>query len=94
MQPDRTPSAATSYRKRPVVIEARQIGNDYDEDVDIMHWCGGDPTDEGGGLFYLETLEGRMLARPDDWIVKGVQGEFYPVKPGIFEESYEEVEAP
>ena len=29
----------------------------------------------------------------DDWIIKGVQGEFYPVKPDIFAATYEEVSA-
>lgn len=36
----------------------------------------------------IETLEGTMLASPGDWIVKGVNGEIYPVKPDIFEKTY------
>ena len=40
---------------------------------------------------YIETLEGRMHASPGDWIVVGVQGERYPVKPDIFEKTYEAV---
>lgn len=36
----------------------------------------------------IETLEGTMTASPGDWIVKGVKGEIYPVKPDIFEETY------
>jgi hypothetical protein len=35
------------------------------------------------------TLEGEMIARVGDWIIKGVQGEFYPCKPEIFEMTYE-----
>jgi len=38
---------------------------------------------------YIETLEGRMMATPGDWIIKGVNGEFYPCKPDIFEATYE-----
>lgn len=38
---------------------------------------------------YVPTLEGNLFAAPDDWIVRGVKGEFYPVKPDIFEETYE-----
>ena len=34
---------------------------------------------------YVETLEGIMTASLGDYIVKGVNGEFYPVKPEIFE---------
>lgn len=36
----------------------------------------------------ITTLEGEMLAQPNDWIIKGVKGEFYPCKPDVFEASY------
>lgn len=38
------------------------------------------------------TLEGNMLASKGDWIIRGVQGEFYPCKPDIFAATYELVE--
>ena len=38
---------------------------------------------------YVETLEGIMTASLGDYIVKGVNGEFYPVKPDIFEQTYD-----
>ena len=34
-----------------------------------------------------------MSCGPDDWIIKGVKGEFYPCKPDIFAVTYEPVEA-
>ncbi|WP_295035379.1 hypothetical protein [uncultured Microbacterium sp.] len=37
----------------------------------------------------ITTLEGEMRADPGDWIIRGVQGEFYPCKPDIFEATYE-----
>jgi len=37
----------------------------------------------------IPTLEGPMIARQGDWIIRGVNGEFYPVKPDIFEKTYE-----
>lgn len=37
----------------------------------------------------IPTPEGAMLAREHDWIIRGVQGEFYPCKPDIFESTYE-----
>jgi hypothetical protein len=37
----------------------------------------------------IRTLEGGMTAPPGDWIIRGVQGEFYPCKPDIFEATYE-----
>ena len=40
----------------------------------------------------IETLEGNMLADPGDWIIRGVQGEFYPCKPDIFDATYEAVD--
>lgn len=38
----------------------------------------------------IETLEGPHRANPGDFIIRGVQGEFYPCKPDIFAETYEE----
>lgn len=37
----------------------------------------------------ISTLEGEHIARHGDWIIKGVQGEFYPCKPDIFAATYE-----
>lgn len=39
----------------------------------------------------ISTLEGRMIASCDDWIIKGIKGELYPCKPEIFEATYETV---
>ncbi|WP_245654058.1 DUF2829 domain-containing protein [Novosphingobium rosa] len=38
----------------------------------------------------IVTLEGNLIARPGDWIIKGVQGEIYPCKPDIFAATYDE----
>ncbi|MES5403654.1 MULTISPECIES: hypothetical protein [Streptococcus] len=38
---------------------------------------------------YIETLEGKMKASAGDWIITGVNGERYPVKPDIFKKTYE-----
>ena len=40
----------------------------------------------------IPTLEGVMIAQQGDFIIKGVSGELYPCKPGIFEKTYEKVE--
>ena len=37
----------------------------------------------------IKTLEGTMIANPNDWIITGVKGEKYPCKPDIFEATYE-----
>ncbi|MEK4628073.1 hypothetical protein MKZ17_07690 [Solibacillus sp. FSL R7-0682] len=43
-------------------------------------------------VLYIETLEGTMKADIGDWIVTGIEGERYPVKPDIFFKTYEAVE--
>lgn len=42
----------------------------------------------------IDTLEGTMRADVGDWIIRGVQGEFYPCKPDIFEATYEPYQPP
>jgi hypothetical protein len=39
----------------------------------------------------IDTLEGTMRAAVGDWIIQGLQGEFYSCKPDIFANSYEEL---
>lgn len=41
---------------------------------------------------WIETLEGAMKVSEYDWVIKGVNGEYYPCKPDIFEKTYELVE--
>jgi hypothetical protein len=49
---------------------------------------------EGGRrALVIETLEGTMLANINDWIIRGIHGEFYPCKPDIFEATYEPLAA-
>jgi hypothetical protein len=82
------------YRKKPVVIDAMQLdAQDYDGMCQIAGWCGGRPIDAGGHVLAIDTLEGTMYADPGDWIVRSVQGEFYPCKSDIFEATYEPVVA-
>ena len=40
----------------------------------------------------IDTLEGKHIVSPGDYIIKGVKGEFYPCKPDIFEATYEKIE--
>lgn len=82
------------FRKKPVEIEARQLGRDYDEDCAICGWCGARPVgpEDGYGddaLMVIPTREGQHVANVDDWVIKGVAGEFYPCKPDIFALTYE-----
>lgn len=79
------------FRKKPVVIEAIQFtGKNRDE---ILVGLGMPEIGEDflTGNLLIQTLEGEHEARPGDWIIKGVKGEFYPCKPDIFEMTYEPV---
>lgn len=98
------------YRKKPVVVEAVQFNGE--NELEIKDFVGDsltidlirEPqvTEEGIIPKWVElkinTLEGTMVASVGDYIIKGVNGEFYPCKPDIFEKSYdklgEEIENP
>ncbi len=41
------------------------------------------------GRLIISTLEGLHWADEGDWIIRGIQGEFYPCKPDIFESTYQ-----
>jgi len=80
------------FRKKPVVVEAVQYPGlrELEEALAVVRWieANGVKTKQRGGLIIC-TLEGEMRADPDDWIIKGIQGEMYPCKPDIFEQTYE-----
>ena len=80
------------FRKKPVVIEAIQwTGENIVDVTEFMHSCSGFNINKFTKTVIIETLEGTMSASKDDYIIKGVQGEFYPCKPDIFEQTYETV---
>lgn len=86
-----------NFRKKPVVIEARQfVGVTVEGQEQLAEWCGGLlrgtklPADER--VIRIPTLEGEMEASFGDWIIRGVKGEFYPCKPDIFHATYEPVD--
>lgn len=83
------------YQKKPVVIEAIQwTGGNTEE---IIRFCnnGKDAklvnNDYVGDGLLIFTLEGDMFARVGDYIIKGVNDEYYPCKPDIFKKTYDEV---
>jgi hypothetical protein len=84
------------FRKKPVVIEAIQWiphfpKPNHSNFEEIKELVGNNCSlDKNYGLI-IQTLEGDMQAQPLDWIIKGVNGEFYPCKPDIFEKTYEPI---
>lgn len=84
------------YRKKPVVISAVQFLDDADVLVELSDFIDNqdlriDYQDRDNPQLKIETLEGVMSASVGDFIIKGVNGEFYPCKPEIFKKTYEEV---
>lgn len=85
---------AKKFRKKPVVIEAIQLTKE--NVVEVLSFCNSSgnivaSNEDEMGISIL-TLEGTMTANTGDYIIKGVKGEFYPCKPDIFEQTYEEVD--
>lgn len=88
------------FRKRPVVVEAHRIGDDSWPDAiwqgvndkQIILHLSRDGNKHTTGHVDIHTMEGTMRGDVGDWIVRGIKGEFYPVKPDIFTATYEPVE--
>ncbi len=78
------------FRKKPIVIEAIQVMNT--PTVELEQFMGQTLNYIGGKGYAIPTLEGVMYASYGDWIIRGVNGEYYPCKPDIFEKTYERVE--
>jgi len=79
------------FKKKPVEIDAEQwLGSKESFDKIMMlglkKWK---PGDMGSNTFFIETLEGDMQVKLEDWVIKGIKGEFYPRKPDIFELTYD-----
>ena len=77
-------------RKKPVEVEAYKLTQD--NAGMLADWCKGLLIKRAYNFeasIQIMTLEGVMTARNGDYIIKGVEGEFYPCAPGIFEKTYE-----
>lgn len=89
------------YRKKPVIVEAIQwtglnlseikefVGDDLKYDINDTAWRVGACAPHVD--MTIHTLEGDHICTVGDYIIKGVNGEFYPCKPDIFEKTYEKV---
>lgn len=79
---------AMAYRKKPVVVEAVQwTGENHAEMCEFIDPEAFEIIPRIG--LVIHTLEGDHHASPGDYIIKGVNGEFYPCKPDIFAKTYE-----
>ncbi len=92
----------TKYRKKPIVIEAEQYKEGMEDGFEERYIDHNHPNQTFGiqasekdtsiQVPYINTLEGKLLITNGDWVITGIQGERYPIKTDIFEETYELVE--
>ena len=86
-----------------MVIESRQLTKDSLRSIMLWiddnggkwdEWCWDEDDDQFIVERYLAiaTFEGIVKAQENDWVIKGLSGEFYPCKPDIFEMTYESVD--
>ena len=80
------------YRKKPVLIEAIEWCGDNFCEVDDFLDNQKHETYPKDGKVIIKTLEGDMVASLGDYIIEGINGEFYPCKPDIFHKTYEKAE--
>lgn len=76
-----------SFTSKPIQIEAAQYTSLESYQAMLADW----PDFKGFmrlGKIHIFTLEGIMRADVGDWIIKGIMGEFYPVKPDVFRVKY------
>ena len=91
------------YRKKPVIVDAIQFfnGDGKSTVLKCIEFCNGHAdlieTCSSGHVLEIRTLETNdeigctHCASDGDWIIKGVQGKFYPIKPDIFIDTYEKI---
>jgi hypothetical protein len=92
-----------TYRKKPVEVEAVRLMNTEESILKVVSFLGYGSIVEGEEVrlilemvranegISIATLEGTMKADFGDYVIRGIQGEFYPCKPNIFEATYEKV---
>ena len=89
------------YRKKPVVIKAwpaNEVWYAATRNWSLLPSEIAAAYEKGGWVFLgngdisVPTLEGPVMASKNDMIIQGVNGEFYPCKPDIFDKTYEDVE--
>lgn len=84
------------FRKKPVEIEAIQFTRLNWEEIqqftnNTAHTLVIERRINGKCTCVIPTLEGEHIANENDWIIKGVKGEFYPCKPDVFGLTYEKL---
>lgn len=79
------------YRKKPIIIKAIQYLRE-DNLSECMNFCDKMVFLPDHNEYGIATLEGVMIISAGDFIISGVNGEFYPCKPDIFTKTYDEID--
>lgn len=89
------------YRKKPIDVEVFQWNGNLD---DLVKWARSVVRSSyqfnfahvkgwfGKNELIIRTNKGKMKAAIGDYIIRGIENEFYPVKPDIFKKTYEQAE--
>ena len=73
-----------TYQKKPVTVHARMY--DGENGLEIKTFAGASAV-EKDGVLYIQSKEGARAAKPGDYIVRGVDGEFFASSPESFEKN-------
>jgi hypothetical protein len=83
------------FKKKPVVIEAFEFDGTFVSAERIKTWAlyyntiiNIQEAIDGVCSLAIPTFEGITYATPNDFVVRGIQDEFYPCKPDIFLETH------
>ena len=80
------------FEKIPYRVEARQYDGTLESYVDIRAWSDGAVFGYSVGRIRVHTKEGDSYEIvPGAWVIKGIEGEFYPCDEKIFEKTYKEI---
>lgn len=88
---------AQRFRKKPVdILAVRWNGQNIGE---ILEFVDGKTrldfsSNAARGELIIETINGDVTVPTGEWIVRGVEGEFYPCRADIFAETYEPADPP
>lgn len=80
------------YRKKPIVIDAEQIFSGMIGDLLSSAISAGVAVWTEDDMALLFTDHGEVVVRPGEWLIKGIEGEFYPCADSVFKATYEPVE--
>lgn len=96
-----TMSEFKNYRKKPVIIQARQFNRSKFISDPTYHNSWGDiiasiPTQDDPLRLGIKTLEDDKdsyhIVSDSDYIIRGIKGEMYACKPDVFMATYDDVD--